>query len=48
MDYATVKVPAPLVERIGRIAEANGYRSVSEFVIDSIRVRLDAITARSA
>ncbi len=43
MDYATVKVPAPLVKKIERVAEPNGYRSISEFVIESIRYRLDAI-----
>lgn len=45
MDYATVKVPVPLVKRIETVAESNGYRSISEFVIDSIRVRLDNLNA---
>jgi Arc/MetJ-type ribon-helix-helix transcriptional regulator len=43
MDYATVKVPAPLVKRIEAIAEPNGYRSVSEFVVESVRARLESL-----
>jgi Arc/MetJ-type ribon-helix-helix transcriptional regulator len=48
MDYATVKVPTPLVKQIERVAESNGYRSVSEFVIESIRYRLGSFSAPSA
>lgn len=48
MDYSTVKVPAPLVKRIESVAEPNGYRSISEFVIDSIRCRLESLNAPAA
>jgi Arc/MetJ-type ribon-helix-helix transcriptional regulator len=47
MDYTTVKVPMPLAKRIETVSEANGYRSVSEFVIESIRYRLDSLNASS-
>lgn len=48
MDYATVKVPVPLVKRIESVGPSNGYRSVSEFVIESVRHRLDEMAARPA
>ncbi len=48
MDYATVKVPVPLVKRIETVAASNGYRSVSEFVIESVRYRLDHLNGQPA
>lgn len=47
MDYTTVKVPVPLAKQIETVSEANGYRSISEFVIESIRYRLDSLGASS-
>lgn len=48
MDYTTVKVPVPLARRIESVSESHGYRSVSEFVIESIRYRLDHLDSASA
>ena len=41
--YTSVKVPTVMVERIQRVLKARGYRSVSEFVIESVRLRVDSI-----
>jgi Arc/MetJ-type ribon-helix-helix transcriptional regulator len=41
-EYTSVKVPKVLAEKISNVAIKNGiYRSVSEFMLDSARRRLD-------
>lgn len=40
MKYTSVKVPKRLSERIQSICEEWGYRSITEFVIESARLRL--------
>ena len=41
-EYTSVKVPKVLAERISDMAIKHGiYRSVSEFILDSARRRLD-------
>ncbi len=45
-SYRTVKVPEDLINNIRDFIEENkklGYRSVSEFVIDAIRRRLEDV-----
>jgi metal-responsive CopG/Arc/MetJ family transcriptional regulator len=39
--YTSVKVPKVLAERILKICEKEGYRSVSEFILDATRRRLE-------
>jgi len=42
LRYTSVKVPKVLADKIREVAIAEGvYRTVSEFVIDSARRRLD-------
>lgn len=43
-DYTSVQVPKVLAEKIKRKMAGQGYRTVSEFVIDAVRRRLDEIT----
>lgn len=38
MDYVHIKIPKPLAEKIKELKE---YRTVSEFVIESTRLRLE-------
>ena len=40
-EYTSVKVPKVLAERINEIANREGYRSVSEFILESARRRLE-------
>lgn len=43
-EYTSVKVPKILAEKISNTAIRNGvYRSVSEFILDSARRRLEDI-----
>ena len=43
-EYTSVKVPKILANKISSVAIKNGvYRSVSEFVLDSARRRLEDI-----
>ncbi len=41
-EYVTVKIPSTLVDTIEELLERNqlGYRNRSEFIIESIRMRL--------
>jgi len=39
--YKTVNLPTPLIDEIKRIRERYGYVSVSEFVKDSCRRRIE-------
>lgn len=41
-DYVTIKIPSSLVDTIEELLEINqlGYRNRSEFIIESIRMRL--------
>ena len=43
LRYATVKIPRALTEKITKVGEQYGYRSISEFVIDAARRRLDEL-----
>ena len=42
-DYTSVQVPKVLDEKIKRKMAGQGYRTVSEFVNDAVRRRLDEI-----
>ena len=41
-DYITIKIPTALIDTIEELVEINqlGYRNRSEFIIESIRMRL--------
>jgi len=39
-SYTSVKLPKVLAAKINEVAETNGYRSVSDFVLDATRTRL--------
>ena len=39
--YTSVKIPKVLAERIKKVCEPLGYRSVSEFILDATRRRLE-------
>jgi len=41
--YKTINLPAPLVDEINYIKERFGYVSVSEFVKDAIRRRIEEL-----
>ena len=45
MTYTKVNIPKNLVERIRKFIEDNdyGYRSIQEFVIESVRIRLQQL-----
>ncbi len=43
MKYAKVAIPIELIERARRVLTYSGYRSVNEFVIDSVRRRLEEL-----
>jgi metal-responsive CopG/Arc/MetJ family transcriptional regulator len=43
LRYATVKIPRAMTDKITKIGEHYGYRSVSEFVIDAARRRLEEL-----
>ena len=43
MEYMKISIPRNLVKRIERIAEHYGYRSISEFVIEAVRIRLEKL-----
>lgn len=43
VEYTSIKVPRTLAERINKVAPVLGYRSVSEFILDSARRHLDKI-----
>jgi Arc/MetJ-type ribon-helix-helix transcriptional regulator len=43
-EYFTVKVPRTLTDKIiERVIKHDSYRNVSEFIMDSIRRRLDQL-----
>ena len=42
-DYTTVSIPKKLVELIKQVHERAGYQSMSEFVRDAARRRLEEI-----
>lgn len=42
-DTVTLKIPRPLYERIGRVIEDTGFRSVTEFCVYVLR---DVVAAR--
>lgn len=44
--YTSVKVPKILAEKIQAIATPEGYRSVSEFLLEAGRRRLEEIEAK--
>ena len=46
MDYTSVPLPKVLADRIRAIAAENGYRSVSEFVLESTRTHLEEVENR--
>ena len=39
--YATVKIPYALSVRIEKLLEVEGYRTVSEFVVEATRLKLE-------
>lgn len=41
--YHTINLPVPLIDEIKRIKERYGYVSVSEFVKDSCRRRIEEL-----
>lgn len=41
--YTSVKIPKILSEKITKILDKNGYRSVSEFIMEAIREHLKGI-----
>ena len=43
-EYTSIKIPKTLSVKIKKIIEREGFRSVSEFVLDSTRRRIDEIT----
>jgi len=44
-DTVTLKIPRPLYERIGRVIEDTGFRSVTEFCVYVLR---DVVAAHDA
>ena len=44
MDYTSVKIPKTLTKIFDNTIEANTYRSFSEFVMESVRIRLVQLT----
>jgi hypothetical protein len=42
-EYTAVKIPVVLAEKINSKLDEFGYRSLTEFVIDSARRRLDQL-----
>jgi Arc/MetJ-type ribon-helix-helix transcriptional regulator len=46
-EYSTVKVPRALTDKIiERAIKGDSYRTVSEFVMESIRRRLDQLGSK--
>ena len=43
-DYTSVKIPKRLVERFNLTDESKLYRNFSEFVMESVRTRLNQMT----
>lgn len=41
--YTTVSIPLALMSRIDQILEKEGYRNRSDFILESIRRRLDEL-----
>ena len=39
--YTSIKIPNALATKIKNVAEKDGYRSISEFVTEATRIRLD-------
>lgn len=39
-EYTSIKVPMVLADKIRNVADDQGYRSVSEFVMEATRMRL--------
>jgi metal-responsive CopG/Arc/MetJ family transcriptional regulator len=46
-EYTSVKIPKVLADRINQVAGQMGYRSVSEFVLDSTRRRLEQLSLKN-
>lgn len=44
MKYTSVKLPKTLADKINKIADSNGYRSVSDFVLEATRKHLREFT----
>jgi metal-responsive CopG/Arc/MetJ family transcriptional regulator len=42
-NYTTVSIPLALMKRIDQIIEKEGYRNRSDFILESIRRRLDEL-----
>jgi metal-responsive CopG/Arc/MetJ family transcriptional regulator len=42
-EYRSLKIPSVLADRIDEIKKHAGYRTVSEFVIDAARRRLEEV-----
>jgi hypothetical protein len=43
LRYTSVKIPDTLTARIKDVSEQQGYRTVTEFVIDAARRRLEEL-----
>jgi metal-responsive CopG/Arc/MetJ family transcriptional regulator len=43
MDYNTASIPLALMKRIDQIIEKEGYRNRSDFILESLRRRLDEL-----
>jgi metal-responsive CopG/Arc/MetJ family transcriptional regulator len=44
MDYTSIPLPKILAERVKQAGPKEGYRTVTEFVIDATRRRLDELS----
>jgi hypothetical protein len=44
LGYTSVKIPDPLTARIKKLSDQNGYRTITEFVIDAARRRIDELS----
>lgn len=42
-EYTSVKLPKAIAQRVNKAIEEQGYRSMSDFVIDSTRRRLEEL-----
>jgi metal-responsive CopG/Arc/MetJ family transcriptional regulator len=42
-NYTTVSIPLALMKRIDQLLEKEGYRNRSDFILESIRRRLDEL-----
>jgi len=44
--YTSIKVPNVLADKIRNVADEEGYRSVSEFIMEATRIRLKDFKAK--